>query len=236
MHNGKYVSTKFVINKVYRDNEYGDEVDWASCLEWVFEALNKIGSPVSYINKFADITIADYKGSLPCDLFKLTSVKDKETGTSLRRSTHTYHEDLICEDERHADCGDATYTINNYYIFTNFEEGTLRVAYKAFPTDDNGYPQIPDEDKVIEAVACYICMKIDWKLMRTGKLSERMYDRSEQKWFFYVNSAKNKLNMPDMDQMESIRNRWVRLIPNILGHEQQFKNISDREERYTHNS
>ena len=39
------------------------------------------------------------------------------------------------------------YRLNNNYIFTNFEEGSVEISYTAFVTDDDGYPMVPDDER-----------------------------------------------------------------------------------------
>lgn len=129
-----------------------------------------------------------------------------------------------------------TYIIQNDCIFTSFKEGKVEMVYLAFPTDEDGFPLIPDNQKYIEAVKSFIRMKIDYKLWRTNKIAKDIYEDSAQEWYWYVGAARNAANIPSIDKMESIKNSWLRSIPKINQHDDSFSQLDDPEQKYTHNS
>lgn len=122
-----------------------------------------------------------------------------------------------------------TYTLNNNYIFTSLKDGTLRMYYKAFPVDSEGFPLIPEDTKFIRAVASYITWKIDWKLYRMNKIARDIVESSEKEWLFAVGSAKNKALTFTLDQAESFKNMVTKLIPNYSYHSSTYRYSTEQE-------
>lgn len=122
---------------------------------------------------------------------------------------------------------DATYSLNDNFIFPNFEEGYIFIAYKGLPVDKDGFPLIPDLQRYIEAVKAFICMKVDYILWRGGELEKVHFDYSEKEWLWYVGSAGNAIRMPNYDGMQAIMNQ-IKLIPRKYAHDEFFLKLSSK--------
>lgn len=120
----------------------------------------------------------------------------------------------------------ATYKINEDYIFTNFKDGYVYIAYKAFPVDEEGLPMIPEDQKFVEAVKAYIRMKIDFKLWRKGDITKDIYQDAQQQWAWKVGQAQNGARIPTIDQMESWKN-MNKLVQNRFQHNKFFRNLGN---------
>ncbi len=239
--NGKYVTMEFILGKVYRDNGYDLELLYSDAIEWTAEAIDLIGAPLQYEEKVTNgqeqmpnpIEIQGYRGNLPCDFHLGIQARDYEHNYPMRYNTDSFA--LSYLDPNSATNQEIrssiTYGLKNGFIFTSFETGYVELAYWAYPVDENGMPKIPDNPKVIEAVSAYIRMKIDFKLWRSGRLNGQIYVNSQQEWAWYVGAAATSMKMPTIDQMESIKNQWLRLIPSINEHMYSFKFLGDAEER-----
>lgn len=124
---------------------------------------------------------------------------------------------------------DYTYFIKPGYIQTNIRDGYLMVSYKAMPTDDDGYPMIPDDASFMEAIYWYITMKLlypEWKL---GRVRDAVYYDARRSWNYYRKQAYGNAMMPDADQMESIKNTWLRLVPEIDEHNTGFSTLGQKQ-------
>ena len=120
----------------------------------------------------------------------------------------------------------ATYRINNDYIFTNYKEGCIFLAYRAFPVDeDEGFPLIPSNTKYKKAVAAYVRMMIDYNMWRKGDIGKDVYDDAQTNWCWYVGAAQNAARIPTLDKMESIKNQQ-KLVVNRFHHENFFRNLN----------
>ena len=122
---------------------------------------------------------------------------------------------------------DATYKLNDNFIFTNYKDGYVFVAYSAMPVDEDGFPLIPDNKRYIEAVKCFIRWKVDYILWRSDELKKEVYQDSEREWLWYVGSAGNSLRMPNADGMQSLL-QAIKLIPTKYAHDNFFNTLGGK--------
>jgi len=287
--NGKYISLKAIMEQIYADNGYQFELPWVDCMMWTEEALNLIGHPRQYIRKVTghknnpDLSITDYRATLPCDFYQLEQVAvngmaaeysgdtfhhllggdccgiDEDSTSSLyygvdQTITRNWGTDVLTYDAdtqsysyQARDLLDMqnvnlqsdgtqefllsngvqenrriTFDLNNNHITLSVKEGNVCMAYLAVPTDDEGLPLIPDDTSYQLAIKKYLTMKIDYIAWRKGELRSDIFQHSEQEWQWYVGQAGNKAKMPNIDQMEGIKNQVMRLLPKINHHETFF--------------
>jgi hypothetical protein len=205
------------------------------------------------------IVIKNYRGSLPCDMIYPVSARDWVSKVEMRQSSDLFHSSTKKNEENIPESpstypinspliqngnlvknnvygNDLTYTINNQHIFTNFEEGEVELAYKAFPTDCNGYPLIPDNVKYVQAVKYYIAEKIAQRMFIQGQMPQGIFQHIQRERDWYVGAATTAGLMPSLDEMESWKNQMVRLIPAINEHSSAFKYHGDKPRQINHNS
>jgi len=70
--------------------------------------------------------------------------------------------------------------------------------------------------------------RIGW---RRGSLSEGIYRDSQRDWEWYVKQARGSANMPNLDQMENLKNQWVKLKPNMNSSRTFFTDLASPERR-----
>ena len=128
-----------------------------------------------------------------------------------------------------------TFDLNNNHITLSVKEGVVCMAYLAIPTDDEGLPLIPDNTSYQLAIKKYLTMKIDYIAWRKGELQQAVFQHSEQEWQWYVGQAGNKAKMPNLDQIEAIKNQTMRLLPKVNHHETFFKTLGSPEIRKNFN-
>ena len=175
----KYIKIDRILENVHRD--YGFELDWIHCVEWIGECLDLIGAPRTYVEKATDgneilghdlpITITENRGKLPCDMLSLVQAFQNKNGTWLpmRVSTDNSHISYRCNESiDYTRETEITYKLNNNHIFTSFGEGEVILVYNANPTDERGFPMIPDNIKFIKACQAYIADKMVMKLGLKG--------------------------------------------------------------------
>ncbi len=130
---------------------------------------------------------------------------------------------------------DYTYLITPNYIKTNIETGYVMLAYQAIPTDAEGYPMIPDNQSFLDAIYWYINMKMMYPDWMTGKVRDGVYFDARRSWNYYCKQAYGDALMPNKDQMESIKNTWLRLVPEINEHSTGFSTMGQRQIVYNQN-
>ena len=129
-----------------------------------------------------------------------------------------------------------TFDINNNHITLSEKEGKVCMAYLAIPTDEEGLPLIPEDTSYQLAVKKYLTMKIDYIGWRKGEIRSDIFQHSEQEWQWYVGQAGNKAKMPNIDQIEAIKNQVMRLLPRVNHHETFFRSLGAPELRKNFNS
>jgi hypothetical protein len=131
---------------------------------------------------------------------------------------------------------DYTYVISGNYIKTNLRTGYLMVSYQAVPVDSEGYPMIPDDESFEEAIYWYINMKLTYPEWKMGRVRDAVYYDAKSSWNFYRKQAYAQALMPNVDQLESIKNAWLRLVPEIDEHSTFFSHLNDKQIIYNKNN
>lgn len=179
-------------------------------------------------------TVSPYLHKVLVELQTFSSEYFKDGDTMLAYCTTNFPEGIHCEDcvNKTAQCKECYY-VEDGYIKTSFESGKLCLSYKAFPTDAECYPLVPDDISYKEAMFWYIFKKLLLRGMQPANGFD--YMTANQQWQYYCTQARNAAVYPDIDRMESFMNQWVRLIPNINRHDNAFENLGTREDVYRGN-
>jgi hypothetical protein len=152
----------------------------------------------------------------------------------MRWATDSFNNSMHCTNYDYACKSSSTYTVNGNYIFTSFDEGSVMMAYLAIPTDEEGFPLIPADEWWRQAVQFEIAYKIAMKLFIQGNIADKTFQYIERERDWKVAQAVNKSKMPSIDEMESFKNQWLRLIPNYNNHNTFFKNMQMPERMFNH--
>jgi hypothetical protein len=152
----------------------------------------------------------------------------------MRWATDSFNNNMHCTDNDFGCKSANTYTVNGNYIFTSFDHGSVMMAFLAIPTDEEGYPLIPADEWWRQAVQYEIAYKIAMKLFIQGNIADKVYQHIERERDWKVAQAVNKSKMPSIDEMESFKNQWLRLIPNYNNHNTFFKNMQVPERMFNH--
>lgn len=256
------VSIERVISKVLTDlNLQEDTHRIKDMIEWAGEAMEKIGAFPSLEHVVAGkggeplIPIVDYQAVLPMGLHTVSQVAYTETGEEpfvpMRIATGSFDSSRgkTVEDESNPGTYiiekepeytysfefDLVYTVSAGYIKTNVREGYLMIAYTKIPTDDNGYPMIPDNVSFMEAIYWYITMKLLYPDWQQGRIRDMVYFDARSSWNYYRKQAYGEAMMPNTDELESIKNAWLRIVPELNEHANFFSTTGQEQIIYNHN-
>lgn len=252
----KTTSIKRVIAKVFTDLDLQEgEHRIPDMIEWAGEALEKIGAYASFVNKVTGkdstpiLKVFNYQVKLPCDFHQMIQVSFSfsEDGPfyPMRYATGSFDSGCISntdvsntsinDDSYCKTTSDYTYLINSSYIKTNIEEGFIMMAYQAIPLDMEGYPMIPDDANFIEALYWYIVTKLYYPQWKQGSLRDAVYYDARRSWNYHCKQAYGIALMPNIDQLESIKNSWLRLVPELHEHSTGFSTLGERQNIYNNN-
>jgi hypothetical protein len=246
MFNGNFITVDSIFEAVNTELKgLNIPLDPAEGVEWIGETLEKIGVPGQLVDKITNgdkslgfpnsIIIKDYKGELPIDLYYVVSVIDCGTKAAMKRLTDINYMAYHCAKYQTNCNSSKSYKVNNNFIFTNFKEGEIMMNYKAIPLDDKGYPLIPDNRMVKEAVKYGIISKLAQRMWLQDRFTAGKFQHFEREYLFYVNAAETSMRVPTYDEAENWKNMFQSLIPDTNAHSSGFRHIGDQERRFNSN-
>tara|TARA_R110001606_G_scaffold358971_1_gene510719 strand:+ start:1166 stop:1765 length:600 start_codon:yes stop_codon:yes gene_type:complete len=193
------VSVKRVIGNVARNlglNNPSEHLE--SFIEWAFEAEQKIGSFSTFTDKELDLTVSASKSLLPSDMIKLIDVKGR---TFMEPTQKTFKGDAN---------GDKYWIVGSYIHFSNVSSGTVKIAYKALNTDEEGFPTIKEGHE--DAVAQYIMWRHKSIEYYNGKIARYIVQDLEKRWYWLCAQARGNDNLPSEVEMRNIAKYWNTLM------------------------
>ncbi len=128
------------------------------------------------------------------------------------------------------------YDLKPGYIYCNVPNGFVKLSYYGEYLDDEGMPLIPDNPSYFEAVYWYCAMKlffIEWT--KGDKNFRELYMTAKSSWNFYRKQAYAESMLPDQGDIESIKNIWHTLIPEVNEHDTFYSTTGDRQIVYNSN-
>jgi len=244
-----YKSLGSIIWRVMK-NPLCSELTYEECAEYALEFIKLLGAPVAYIDNIDRVELTNYKAELPCNILYINGIRYYNSNTqehlcgavAMRESTDIYHHDpkefitsnTITDESISTapslyNINEFTYSIQKGIIFTSKRDGFIEIAYKGIAVDEDGYPMIPDNEKVSLGMEYYIMSRYLEPLYLIGKITDKAFEYIQQKRYFYMPSAVNALQMPSVDGMESLMNSLNRLIIPTNNHKNFFKNSGQKE-------
>ncbi|NPV12660.1 MAG: hypothetical protein HPY57_12815 [Ignavibacteria bacterium] len=232
MWNGKYVKLDTIIEKIFRDTPFVEQLSYSDALEWTYEAMSLIRATIPYLDKVTDgsddnyppIYVDDYRCELPPDLYELKGVRLHGSNLSFRKTTDVFH---ISKKSKYEPT-ELTYTVNNSYLFLSVTDVLIEVAYKAYPIDCEGKPLIPDNDRYIKAVQYYIIERLAFRSLLEGKIDQLTYDYLSRLYSFYAGGAFVSMVIPDYATAEAIKNITTKLISKGNYGDYNYKYLADK--------
>ena len=121
------------------------------------------------------------------------------------------------------------------YIVTNIPHGFVKIAYYAIYCDEDGMPMIPDLESYKEAIMWYITMKYYYPKYLKGEINQAQYYDMKHSWNYYRKQAYGEAQMPGVDDLESIKNIYNKLYPELDDHDMFFSTTGDEQHIYNQN-
>ena len=253
--NAQYKSIKTLISRLLV-NPMMENINDVDLARYVGEALKLIGAPMSYEDKLCTIDIKNYRGKLPKNMLYIIQTSFGDGHSPMRYASDTFHSQHhnvgskeFSEKKYYNDNDNlghqggyasgysrgknysqgAEYSINNQYIYLSQEEGTVNLLYKTIVTDAEGYPMIPNNIKFEKAIEWYVKYQHYMPLWEMGKIPDKVYQKVEQEYTWYVGAAQTAGQAMTIDQAASFTNAFNKLILQPLQHETFFKEHGSRQ-------
>lgn len=141
--------------------------------------------------------------------------------TPVRLANHTFFGTLVEQEDESVYSKTRgsiqdEYTIVENMIRTSFKEGGIVISYNRQKIDpETGYPMIPDEVSVIQAITYYITWKYMqrmWYMGREGYSDKMQY--AEKQWIWYCRQAGTKsMMLKGIDEHQNFTESRFQFIP-----------------------
>ena len=217
------VSSSAIIGKFIRDFKPQNTSFEIDAIEWIAEALDIMKMSPNYMKKTAKIVIESNRVKIPCDVLQIGAIRITEIDGDTGMEVHfkIFNGDIFVEEINEAIPSVAFpfYEHRGSFLHFKFEKGSGRIYYYGMPLDECGYPLVPDDALVSNALAWYILMK--W--LGQGNIHPvHKYESAEQKWFRDYPRAQNSVKRITPEKMAKVARNWVQLLPRINRHEDYF--------------
>lgn len=128
------------------------------------------------------------------------------------------------------------YTTKPGYINTCMPRGFVKISYYAIYTDEDSMPMIPDLESYKEAIYWYVTMKLMYPKKLKGQISQGDYYDIRNSYNFYRKQAYAEAMMPGPDEIESIKNTYHKLYPEMNDHDTFFSTSGEEQILYNQDS
>ena len=217
-----YIPIQEVLARVAR-NPILKDIDIEAGVQYTLDFFGLLGVPNLYVQKHAEISIEDYRGTLPCDVVIVDQVRDERTGFCMRAMTDNFNgmSDKINSE--------ASYKTQGRFIYTSFKTGKVTLAYQAAVVDEEGFPMLPSNAVFLKALEDYIKVQMFTTLFECGRLSGDVLAHAEDTYARSAAKCQNAFTIPSVAEMEAISGMMHRLIPSRNEFRKGFKTLGDRE-------
>lgn len=209
-----YVSIKQTIGRFFKDLGI-DETSYANDIpQWTEDAIEIIGIPNYYIFKFKLVKIDQNRGILPCDIQNLQGVfvTSNFQGNFNRNNARRLvlrNAPLIGKGISTASSDTAYANINGNFINTSFYSGYVYFVYKGIPLDCDGFPLVPKDAKINEALQYYFINRMSLSGYKHPVLD---YKTSFQLWEKTYPQARNSVNWMDLQDYQDFTEMWNNIL------------------------
>lgn len=225
----KYISIRQVLDNLL-DNPLLQDLSLERAVNYAVRFIQKVGMPSIFLEKTEEIKIENYRGKLPCDFYEMIQVRTvRHSCNETHYEVFRYSTDSFHMSPNKTRDNDLTYKLQGSCIFTSMKEGTIEIAYRAFNTDEEGFPLIPENGSFEEALELFIKVRHFTVQFELGKISAQVLQHTEQQYAWAVGQAQSDLVRPSIDQLQSFTNSWNTLIQRTTEHSHGFKNNGTQE-------
>lgn len=227
INNPQYISINEILSRVL-DHPLLRDTTLEQVVRYTADFIRAVGMPTFFEDKEVDIEIKDYRGLLPCDLYAVHMVKDKDSGYCLRATTDVFSPE---EDKRRdlPHWAERSFKVQGSIIITSFKEGVVTLAYRSIPVDEHGFPLILDNATFLRALEAYIKMKKFQILFHQNKVNQAVYTDVQQDYYVNVALCRQEFSTPSISEMEAISRMCSRMLEIQTEFDRGFKTLGDRQ-------
>ena len=236
----RYTSIRRVLDSLH-DHPMMADLTLEQAVRHTLRFIGIFGMTRFYQDKEDIIDIHEFRGLLPCDLISIIQVKDECSGICLRSMTDTFTPGLMPPPPPHPTKhmpyippmapghGEASFKTQGRVIFTSFPEGKVRIAYKAIPVDEDGFPLLIDNENYLAALEEYIKNQVFTVKFDQGKISAGILQNAQTDYAFLAGQLQSEMTIPSYSEMESITRYLTSILHSVKHFDNGFKDLGSRE-------
>lgn len=208
------------------------DIPFETAVEYAVDFISLMGTPALYEEKTAVVEVHDWRGLLPCDFESMIQVRMAVTKRNgawckpfpfppvYRYSGHSFHMSKAKPNSNYT--GELTYKIQGMVIFTSTKDADVEIAYRAFATDEEGYPLLPDNPSFLRGLENYI--KMQWFTIKfdMGEISQQVFANAQQEYAWAAGDAQSEFSRLSLDEAQTLFNSFKTLLPRNNEHWRAF--------------
>lgn len=207
----KFVSAKKVIAEIVEDLNLSS-VDYIDRMyAWIERALGMMDMSKYYTLKAEFVDIDNYKGVLPCDVKFIHSLWETSNSYSVNnlRDNLSYipvsTSPLVGFNHKGYPISTKKVSVDGYFIYSDIIKSKVLLIYRGIPKDCDGFPLVPDNPYVEEALMFYIIYRLALKGIEhpVVKIGDAM-----AQWNQLYPRASNDVNWFTQPEYEEFTQMW----------------------------
>jgi hypothetical protein len=239
----RYTNIRRVLDNLH-DHPMLREITLQQVVRYIVRFIEIFGMPKMFQDREEDVDIHEFRGLLPCDLISITQVKDGCSGICLRSMTDTFTPGLVPPPPHPhrpphpympyippiaPGHGEAAFKTQGRIIFTSFPEGRVRIAYKAIPVDEDGFPLLIDNENYLACLEAYIKKQVFTVKFDQGKIAAGILQNAQTDYAFLAGQLQSEFQIPSYSEMQSIQNYITSILPSMRHFDNGFRDLGSRE-------
>lgn len=219
----KTITINEFIFRIY-ENPLLQNISRTTIITHIKSVLQMLSIPAIMKEGRAVLNVQNYRTKVPNDIYKLKSVMALNVAGNNKRLVNS-QDDRIQMHGEYRDQFMSAAQIKHIgdFIYADFESGEIEVIYIAYDVDSEGLPVIPAVESLLYAIENFIKVRHFTVAVETGAMSASILDRTEMQYEWYMAQASNELNTPTPDEVESLSNAIMTLLPRTMDHAINFK-------------
>mgnify|MGYP003434109803 CR=1 FL=1 len=197
--------------------------------ESALRLLKTLKLPLSTVTDVVVKDIVDYKVKLPDTLIKVNAVRNYKGGANLIYSANPFHTAEREQSIKTYGCEPGTYVLQECNIVTSMADGQLEISYERLSVDEDGFPMIPDDASMENAIRYHVMFEHLEALWSVGKVTDKVFQHISQQRDWYVGQVSGSMKLANIDHAVTMANSINRLIVNNRLHEDNYRNMGNAE-------
>jgi len=193
------VSSKVIIGEMFQDFNMSG-TNWLGNVNRHLARALELMRLSGYFKEALQVgEVSDSMTPVPCGLKELIAVLDISNGITVLPIMNSNYVGRKFADYLGTSLRSGSVNFNA--LHTSFETGRVAFIYHKPPVDDEGYPMIPDNPEVMEALPFYLIMRLGYSGYIHPVVTRQ---EAEEKWERLFPRARNSVNFPTIEEMDHV--------------------------------